>query len=148
MRNPLPVAHWLLLHDSRLGVLEDSGYTKHAHPECEGFVFTRDHFSVHTTGFWIDREDHRILYSRPGKRFYLSSKSVYPHAVPLDAERLGLEEGFNEFFPILQRHEDWIRENLGREHRAGLFKTLPRAEKRYLKNWKVHFTGKGSPVTV
>ena len=82
MKNPLPVAHWLFIQDAQLGLLEEGGFTRSPHPQCEGVVYSYEGFHCHATGFWLDRPDCRLLYSRPGKRFYRTQSDAFPHNVP------------------------------------------------------------------
>ena len=141
MKNPLPVAHWLLLEDSCSGLLEESGFVRHSLPQCEGNTFARDHFFVHSAGFWLDLDDHRLLYSRSGKRFYKVAPSVYPNAVPLDAERVSLANGFEQVAGQLRTHEAWVNQNRGRSYRAEQFKKLKGSEKALPKELESAFHG-------
>lgn len=140
MKNPLPVAHWLLIQDAQLGLLEEGGFDRKPHPECDGVIYSYEDFHCHASGFWLDHAGFRLLYSRPGKRFYRTRGDAFPHNVPADAERVPLQEGFEAVMPALRRHEEWIAQRCGSDFRTKLLNKLPSQEKRYAKNWKLHFS--------
>ncbi|MCA9790219.1 MAG: hypothetical protein KC910_00430 [Candidatus Eremiobacteraeota bacterium] len=140
MKNPLPVAIWLLSQDARIGALEERGFEKLPHPQADGFLYQRDQLVFHASGMWLLEQDYQLVYSRAGKRCYRTALGVYPTKIPADAERITLEHGFERFRPLLVAHEEWIIDRFGADYRTGLLAQMPSAEKRYAKNWKLHFS--------
>lgn len=149
MKNPLPATLWFLQHDAAAGLLEESGFTRTGRPGYPYPLYARDGFVVSPTGFWYDRGDHILVYRNQSRSFYQIPLGRDPLALPgTGEERIKLQDGFRQIQWILQAHEDFISEKLGRCYRAGLIQSMPRSEQRYAKNWKVAFGHERRPITM
>ncbi len=140
MRNPLPAALWFLHQDARDGLLEENGFSRDFRPGTGQAVFRRDKFFLYQHGFWVEQPDGRLVYRNSTRCFFRLNKDRDPLQVPeMGEQRVGLEEGFEAVQDLLQDHEHFIQERCGRGYRQNLLKKMPRAERRYAKNWKLLF---------
>lgn len=140
MKNPLPATLWFLRHDAGAGLLQKNGFVFKSHPTNDEPTYVRDRFHLFRKGFWIEKDDHYLLYRNPSRGFYRLNKEKDPMGVPgRGEERVRLEDGFREIEKILQSHEDFVTQKMGPSYRPALISKMPRAEKRYAKNWKMYF---------
>ena len=137
-------------HDASTGLLQKNGFVLSEHPSSGKNLYVRDGFHLFSDGFWYEKPSHYIVYRNPSRSFYRLSKTKDPIGIPgKGEERLKLEEGFREVERFLADHEEFVAREKGSGYRAGLIQTMPRAEQRYAKNWKVAFgCERRSPVTM
>lgn len=149
MKNPLPATLWFLQHDAAAGLLEESGFTPTGKPGYPFPLYEKDGFVVSPQGFWYDRGDHLLVYRNQSRSFYRLPMGRDPLAIPGSGEeRVHLDEGFQQVEWLLQAHEDFITAKMGSCYRAGLIQTMPRAEQRYAKNWKIAFGYERRSITM
>lgn len=147
MRNPLPATLWFLQHDARQGLLEANGFERSKPTPGHPPVFRQANFHLHSRGFWLEQAEGQLVYRNVARAFYRLPKERDPMAPPESGEeRVSLQEGFCAVRNILQAHEAFVQERCGKSYRNGLLQMMPVSDRRYGKNWKLHFGLERRPV--
>ncbi len=149
MRNPLPAALWFLHQDALEGLLEENGFSRQHSTASGQTLFRRDRFVLHQNGFWVEESSGHLVYRNSTRCFSRLQKDRDPLAPPRSGEvKVGLEEGFEAVADLLHAHEHFIEQRCGRGYRQRLIQTMPRAERRYAKNWKLLLGAERRPITM
>lgn len=140
VKNPLPATLWFLRHDAGEGLLEENGFVISKHLTNDQTLYVQKRFHLFRNGFWLERDDHFLVYRNPSRSFYRVTKDKDPMGIPgRGEERVKLQEGYQQIEPILTAHEEFVASQRGSGYRYTLIQRMPRAEQRYAKNWKVLF---------